>query len=249
MLTGAPSVPYAKKTPYRQLWTAGVLGACALALSPTQSRADPQKVDELVRQTLQLDPDAEHGGKVYASYCARCHGSFAVGSAIPVIPSLAGQRRAYLVKQLADFAELERNSKDMHAVVTKPELSEPQVWADVSAYLNALPPLSSPQTGAEGDVELGEAIFQQHCSSCHEEDARGDDDGFVPSLRDQHYSYLMQQMRGIASWHRLNVDEDLVRFLDSLDGIEQAAVAAYLSRLHTPTRDRTKMRDDGTVND
>jgi cytochrome c553 len=226
-----------------------VLGACALALSPVHSRADPEKVDELVRQTLQLDSNAERGGKVYAAHCARCHGSFAIGSAIPVIPSLAAQRRAYLVKQLADFAELERESKDMHAVVTKKELSDPQVWADVSAYLNALPPLAYPQTGAQGDVELGEAIFHQHCSSCHEEDARGDDDGFVPSLRDQHYSYLMQQMRGIASWHRLNVDADLVRFLDSLDGIEQAAVAAYLSRLRTPAKDRTKLRDDGTVSD
>ena len=228
---------------------AAALAASALALALRPSEASPLKVDELVRQTLQLDSNAQNGAKVYAARCARCHGAGAIGNAETVIPSLAGQRRAYLVKQLADFSELERDSKDMHAIVTRPDLSDPQVWADVSAYLNALPPLRYPQAGAQQEVELGEAIFQQHCASCHEEDARGDDDGFVPSLRDQHYSYLVRQMRSIASWHRLNVDEDLVRFLDSLDDDEQTAVAAYLSRLHGPVRDRTKMRDDGTVGD
>jgi cytochrome c553 len=136
----------------------------------------------------------------------------------------------------------------MHAV-TRSGLSNPQAWADVSAYLNGLTPLKYPQAGAQEEVELGEAIYQQHCSSCHEEDARGDDDGFVPSLRDQHYTYLVRQMRSIASWHRLNIDEDLVRFLDSMADDEQTAVAAYLSRLHGPTRDRTKLRNDGTVSD
>jgi cytochrome c553 len=243
------SALYRKKTRRLAPGVAAVLTASALALPCQPSQASPMKVDELVRQTLQLDSNAQNGSKVYAARCARCHGPRAIGNAETVIPSLAGQRRAYLVKQLADFSELERDSKDMHAVVTKPDLSDPQVWADVSAWLNGLPPLRYPQAGSQEEVELGEAIFQQHCASCHEEDARGDDDGFVPSLRNQHYSYLVRQIRSIASWHRLNVDEDLVRFLDSMDDDEQTAVAAYLSRLDGPTRDRTKMREDGTAGD
>jgi len=226
-----------------------VLAAGAALLCLLQpAHASPEKVDELVRQTLQLDSNAQRGAKIYAARCARCHGPGAIGDAAQVIPSLAGQRRAYLVKELADFSELERDNKDMHAV-TRSGLSNPQAWADVSAYLNGLTPLKYPQAGAQEEVELGEAIYQQHCSSCHEEDARGDDDGFVPSLRDQHYTYLVRQMRSIASWHRLNIDEDLVRFLDSMADDEQTAVAAYLSRLHGPTRDRTKLRNDGTVSD
>jgi cytochrome c553 len=226
-----------------------MLAAGAVLLCLLQpSQASPLKVDELVRQTLQLDSNAQRGAKIYAARCAGCHGPGAIGDATAVIPSLAGQRRAYLVKQLADFSELERDSKDMHAV-TRSGLSNPQAWADVSAYLNGLPPLKYPQAGAQEEVELGEAIYQQHCSSCHEEDARGDDDGFVPSLRDQHYTYLVRQMRSIASWHRVNIDEDLVRFLDSMADDEQTAVAAYLSRLHGPTKDRMKLRDDGTVSD
>jgi cytochrome c553 len=211
--------------------------------------ASPLTVDEKVRNALQLDQNLERGKKLYETHCVECHGPQALGSAQKVIPSLAGQRRAYLVKQLADFSELERASRDMHAVVSREQLSDEQAWADLSAYLNSQPRASFPQTGDGRGLELGEAIFQEQCASCHEEDGRGDDDGFVPSLRDQHYSYLVRQIRSIASWHRLNVEADLVRFLDSMDAEEATAVADYVSRMRGPVKDRARMNQDGTVND
>lgn len=212
------------------------------------AEASPLSVDEKIRNTLQLDQNLKQGKQLYATYCANCHGPQALGSAAKVIPSLAGQRRAYLVKQLADFSEMERASRTMHAVVSQPKLNDERAWADLSGYLNSLPRASFPQTGDGRGLELGEAIFQDQCASCHEEDARGDDDGFVPSLRDQHYSYLVRQLRSIASWHRLNVDADLVRYFDSLDTEEATAVADYLSRMRGPVKDRQRMNSDGTVN-
>lgn len=229
----------------RLLFAATLL--CAL-MSPFAA-ASPLTVDERVRNALQLDQNVERGKALYAGYCAQCHGARALGSAAKVIPALAGQRRAYLVKQLADFSEQERSSRAMHAVVSQQALASEQAWADISGYLNSLPRTSFPQTGDGRGLELGEAIFQDQCASCHEADGRGDDDGFVPSLRDQHYSYLVRQMRGIASWHRLNVDADLVRYFDSLDTEEATAVADYLSRMRGPVKGRDRMNDDGTVND
>lgn len=217
-------------------------------LSVAAVAGSPLSVDERVRNTLQLDQNPEHGRQLYETHCAQCHGQRALGSALRVIPSLAGQRRAYLVKQLADFSEDERASREMHGVVSKPALNSEQAWADLSGYVNSLPRLSFPQTGDGRGLELGEAIFQDQCSSCHQEDGRGDDDGFVPSLRDQHYSYLVRQLRSIASWHRLNVEADLVRYFDSLDTEEATAVADYLSRLRGPIKDRDRMNEDGTVN-
>lgn len=211
--------------------------------------ASPLSVDEKIRNTLQLDQNVARGARLYEMYCSSCHGPQALGSATKLIPSLAGQRRAYLVKQLADFSEMERASRTMHGVVAQTELRDEQAWADVTGYLNSLPPASFPQTGDGRGLELGEAIFQEQCASCHEEDGRGDDDGFVPSLRDQHYSYLVRQMRSIASWHRLNVEQDLVRFLDSLDTEEATAVADYMSRMRGPVKDRGRMNNDGTVSD
>ncbi|WP_129645713.1 c-type cytochrome [Peristeroidobacter agariperforans] len=225
-----------------------VASALIAVLAGGTAVASPESVDEKVRNALQLDQNTERGATLYAKHCAECHGPRALGSASRVIPALAGQRRAYLVKQLTDFSELERASREMHSVVAKPELGNEQAWADLAGFLNSLPRASFPQTGDGRDLELGEAIFQEQCASCHQDDGRGDDDGFIPSVRDQHYSYLVRQMRTIASWHRLNVDADLVRYLDSLDTDEATAVADYLSRMRGPIQDHDRMNSDGTTN-
>jgi cytochrome c553 len=130
-----------------------------------RAAASPLAVDEKVRNALQLDQSVENGKKLYAANCAQCHGPMALGSAVKVIPSLAGQRRAYLVKQLADFSEEERSSPEMHAVVSQPQLASEQAWADLSGYLNSLPRASFPQTGDGRGLELGEAIFQYQWAS------------------------------------------------------------------------------------
>src|SRR5262245_31971558 len=177
-----------------RLLTAFVISSVAAMLVSEGVLASPARVDRLIRTALQLDPNIKRGGGLYEAHCARCHGQGATGDPRNVIPALAGQREAYLIKQFADFAELDRSGEEMHAVVSKAALNEPQVWADLAAYLSQLPVVRLPETSDGQGVELGEAIFQEQCASCHEEDARGDDDGFIPSLRDQHYSYLVRQM-------------------------------------------------------
>lgn len=225
------------------------LGLALALLLGTAVQASPLRVDQQVRSALQLDQHAERGARLYAEHCAACHGPQALGSPLEVVPALAGQRKAYLIKQLADFTELERAGTEMHKVAARRAIAQPQAWADLAGYLNGLPPLRFPETGEGGGIELGEAIFQEQCASCHDQDARGDDDGFVPALRDQHYSYLVRQIRSLGASHRLNVDADLVRFLDSLDSEEMSAVADYLSRMRGEARDRAKLNDDGSVSD
>jgi cytochrome c553 len=226
---------------------AACLAAAAVGSRPAQGEA--QRVDELIHDALQLDVHVDRGREIYEKNCASCHGLKAHGDPNRGIPSLAGQRQAYVVKQLADFSERERESRNMHSIVSRVGLSEPQVWADVAAYVNGLAPIGRPQHGDGRHLELGEAIFREQCSSCHEEDARGDDDGFVPSLRNQHYAYLLKETRTMGRWHARNIEEDLARFLNSLEEDEIVGLADYLSRLHGPTKDRLRMRDDGSAGD
>jgi len=40
----------------------------------------------------------------------------------------------------------------------------------------------NPEHGDGSLLEFGEAVFREQCASCHEEDARGDDDGFEEVL-------------------------------------------------------------------
>lgn len=219
---------------------------CLLAFN---AQAEPDRVDELVRTALELDPNVKEGRALYQSHCTSCHGAQALGSATKLIPALAGQRQAYLIKQLADFAELERQATEMHRVVARAEINEPQAWTDLAAYINSLKPTHFPQRGDGSNLEMGEAQYAQWCASCHGEDGRGDDDGFSPSLRNQHYAYLVQQMRALAANHRTNVDSDLARFMDSLEADEMEGLADYVTRLRSAPKDRTKLGNSGVAGD
>ncbi|HEU4604587.1 MAG TPA: c-type cytochrome [Steroidobacteraceae bacterium] len=233
----------------RKIFSIRTLSWLAAFAFSTAVHASPERVDQLVKTALDIDPNSKHGAALYAAQCKSCHGPLAYGDAAKLIPALAGQRRSYIIKELADFTELERAATQMHVVVARSEVSEPQDWADVAAYLNGLKPLASPQTGNGKYLSLGEASYQQWCTSCHEEDGRGDDDGFIPSLRNQHYAYLLQEMRGLAAMHRTNVDPDLSLFMDGLANDEMEGIADYISRMHGPVKDRAKLREDGTVGD
>jgi cytochrome c553 len=226
---------------------ARILIVLVALLCTGDAMASVDRVDELVQMSLQLDPDVARGAKLYGQHCTGCHRRNASGNPQKLVPALAGQREAYLIKQLADFAEREREAPQMHAVVSKAGLNEPQVWADLAAYLSQLPVTRRPQSGDGTRAESGAVMFQEQCIECHNSDARGDDDGFIPSLRDQHYSYLVEQIQSLAALHRKNVDPEFMRFIEGLEGREISALADYLSRLRGPVRDRAKLRDDGAL--
>jgi cytochrome c553 len=206
-------------------------------------------VDELLQQARTLDPDVRQGQKLFREYCVQCHGTRGEGNPKRRIPVIANQRQAYIVKQFADLYEGERYAPPMHGVLRQEALREVQAWVDVAAYVNSLDP---PRRGATGNgklLALGEAIYREQCSDCHGEDGRGDEDGFVPSLRNQHYLYLLGAMADLAEGHRTNVDPELARFIGSLDEDERAGLADYLSRLKGKTRDLTWLRSNGVAGD
>lgn len=220
------------------------LGARALPLLPGE-----EWVDDRTQTALALDVHRQRGAALFHEHCARCHGSEAGGNAQRGIPALAGQRFAYLVRQLASFAGEQRESATMHHVLAGPGLHNPQVWADIAGFLNRQS-MSEPVTHGDGlEVSLGGAIFHEQCASCHRPEAQGDAEGFVPSLRHQHYAYLVTQLHRIGHGDRHNVDENLVRFLHSFDEREIEAVADYLSRLDGRGPRTPHMRSDGTVLD
>jgi len=151
------------------------------------------------------------------------------------------------VRQLANFAGAEREGPFMHDIATQPAIDEPQSWVDLASYLNRLAPSTDNQWGAGEAVPLGRGIFHEQCVSCHGQDAGGDKEGFVPSLRHQHYGYLNKQMHRLAEGSRHNVDEDLVLFMRSFDERDMRATADYLSRLQGAGTVRKIMRQDGVV--
>ena len=73
-------------------------------------------------------------GKAKTATCAGCHGPKGI-SMVPMYPNLAGQKEAYLVKQINNFKEGVRKDPTMNAMV-KP-LSDEDI-ANISAYYASL---------------------------------------------------------------------------------------------------------------
>jgi cytochrome c553 len=217
------------------------------AAAAEQTAGEP--VDRQTQAALSMDSHPDRGRQAFVRYCAKCHGPRALGDAKGMVPALAGQRYAYVIRQLANFTGAERDSSAMHSVVSQAKLRAPQMWADIAAYLNGLPSRSPLSTGPGDEVALGRGIFHEQCATCHGSDASGDADGFVPSLRHQHYAYLNMQMHKLAQGYRHNVDEDLVLFLRSFDDRDIKATADYLSRLAGAGVSRKQMRENGVVVD
>jgi len=204
--------------------------ALALVCSQTPAHA-AGRVDELTQAALRLRADPAAGAIVYRESCAACHGVAGEGKAADFIPALAGQRARYIVKQLAAFSQRERDVPTMHAAIARKPLNAPQTWRNVATFVSGLSAAANVQTGRGEKILLGEAVFREQCSSCHGEDARGDDEGFIPALRNQHYSYLLREMQALAAGYHRSADPDLSRFLASIHEDEMRATADYLSRL------------------
>jgi len=73
-------------------------------------------------------------GKVKAATCAGCHGAAGI-SAAPNYPNLAGQKEAYIVKQLKAFKGKTRTDPTMNAMAAP--LSDADM-ANVAAYFASL---------------------------------------------------------------------------------------------------------------
>jgi cytochrome c553 len=73
-------------------------------------------------------------GKAKAASCAGCHGATGI-SAVPTYPNLAGQKEAYLVKQMKAFKDKTRMDPTMNAMAAP--LSDADI-ANLSAYYAGL---------------------------------------------------------------------------------------------------------------
>lgn len=73
-------------------------------------------------------------GKAKSATCAGCHGAAGI-SAAPNFPNLAGQKEAYLVKQLKDFKSGARKDPMMAGMAAP--LSDADI-ANLAAYYSSL---------------------------------------------------------------------------------------------------------------
>src|SRR5258706_13483080 len=155
-----------------------------------------------------------------AQPCAACHGDKGVPTDAKTIPVIWGQERGYLMKQLRDFRNGERNSAVMSPIAK--ELAEGDL-RKLAAYFAAK---TWPARRAAAKSPPPKGIAQ--CQACHQPNFQG---GMpAPRLAGLSYEYLVAAMRAFARDERAN-NLDMPMFMRMLPERERNAIARYLSAL------------------
>lgn len=173
---------------------------------------------------------ASAGGRLYAP-CATCHAPNAWGSVDGAVPSLAGQQRHYLEKQLALFRSGARVDPAMQLVAVHPTFRNHHDTVALARYLSSLEPNPKPVNGSGEHLRVGQEIYAHICAACHGADGRGDAGNRVPRIAGQHYPYLRRQIDAAAALHRDLAPPEMTSALRGMRSQEEDALADYISRL------------------
>jgi len=202
-------------------------------------------------------------GEAKAAMCGACHGATGI-SPSPTYPNLAGQKDAYIIKQLSDFKSGART--DMMMAPMAANLSE-QDMADLAAYFSvqkrssakaaATGDSSAPATAAAagsvevitstgakaiyaGDVKAGQNKTAM-CASCHGVDGNSPI-AIYPKLAGQSASYIAKQLADFKSGDR--VDPVMAGMVAALSEQDMNDIAAYFA-VQTPTAGTAEGSDIG----
>jgi len=181
-------------------------------------------------KALSLTPDVAHGLTIYRE-CAACHEPEGWGSTTGSVPQIAGQHRKVVIKQLADYRAGNRDSVLMAPYASVESIGGAQAVADVAEYISTLEISVDNGKGPGTDLELGEALYLEHCADCHGQNGEGDNDDLAPRIQAQHYRYLVRQFEWIRDGKRRNASREMTALSKELSDKEMEAVLDYASRL------------------
>ncbi len=180
---------------------------------------------------------ARQGNGHGAMPCQACHGDHGGGNAVAGYPRLAGQNRAYLLKQLDDFASGTRKNGVMQPNASALTPAERKAMA---AYYSAMPIPASARRGAAhppGDDGPGARLAlwgrwsrkMPACVRCHGPHGVGVGAHFPP-LAGQPATYLVRQLKAWRDGTRHNDPMQLMQHVAAgLSDQDIRAVASWFA--------------------
>jgi len=151
--------------------------------------------------------------------CAACHGQNGVPIEPKTIPIIWGQQASYLMKQLRDYRNGERDNPIMSPIAKS--LAQEDLRT-IAAYFAAKGWPAQPTAAASTPPPNGIA----QCQPCHQPNFEGGPP--APRLAGLSYEYLVASMRGFATDERTN-NGDMPKFMHALTDSERDAMARYLA--------------------
>ena len=200
--------------PRRLDWAAAVLAA-AFCLSPLGPAA--------AQDARRGAPLVEERG------CVACHGPSGV-SAVPLMPSLAGQQADYITLQMILFREGLRQVPAMAEPARG--LSDRNI-EDIAAYFAALPSAPKPDRGAPDAALIArgaELSAARNCQACHLPDYSGRAN--VPRINHQREDFLLHSMAEYRDNLRVGADTQMNGLMHGISNADLRAIAHYLA--HRP---------------
>ena len=174
-------------------------------------------------------------GEAKSALCVACHGAKGISSN-PEWPSLAGQHRDYLAKQLRDFKNGTRPSELMTAIVAT--LSDADIENLADYYANQpLPKGVTPkQYLKRGEQLYRGGDFKKHitaCIACHGPRGLGNAQAMFPVLSGQQAVSTINELEQFKQNKRRNDLHAIMRDISkNMDKEDMEAVAHYVSGLH-----------------
>ena len=160
--------------------------------------------------------------------CSQCHGLS--GSPVrPGIPIIWGQQEPYLLKQLQDFRN---KNRDVELMTWAAITIHPEEMGAVASYFakKGWPNRSAQTTKAAAPMPpRGMAV----CQACHQTNFMGApqaEGAPAPRLAGQSYEYLVETMRAYAAGERKN-NETMAQLMSGIMPADREAMARYLSGL------------------
>lgn len=170
------------------------------------------------------DIDVEKAKEIYGP-CAACHGQFGAGGKRGEYPRIAGQHARYTYEQLKNFQSQHRLNLPMFPYTKERELPDEDMklvaeWLATVELPTQMPTFKGDEDAltrlnmvekvmivprAEGDIEAGGKVYQEHCGGCHGRQGKGR--GLFPMLAGQYTSYLQKQIDAYLRAERPHEDE------------------------------------------
>lgn len=210
------------------------LGSCP-GMNAQRAAAQTSGGDDL-RPVYANAQDVAEGKRLAESTCVKCHGVSGI-STVAGAPHLAGQRAAYLYRELRAYQSGARGNDIMNGTVT---FLSTDALTNVAAYYASLDP-AQPAPGNEApagpDPVLAGKTAAAGCAGCHGEAGISKTPG-IPNLVGQDPKYLVGTMTAYKTGQRKN---DIMKtMLAALGDSDLSHVALYYglqkaARAQTPS--------------
>ncbi len=153
--------------------------------------------------------------------CASCHGVHGLPSD-PTVPIIWGQQSAYILKQLNDYRNGDRDSQIMSSIA---ESLSPVDLMQMAAYFSNA---KWPTRAVSPLPAVPDAIAT--CQACHNANLGGglSPSGVAPRLAGQFSRYLVDTMNAYASGERAN-SQPMSALMQGLSPADRKTIAEYLS--------------------